>query len=294
MSGSIWAALAGIGFGFFQAFNRRARAGFNIFGATFILLSISAFILLIASLFTENIAVLSTIPFIAYVNFGLAGFIHFFLGWTFLSISQNKVGASRTGALVGATPLFATVVAIMAFGEFLSLPVLAGVIIVVSGVYFVSFSRPNGNASRSVAWRDSIYGLAVAICFSISPIFIRAGLDDLPSPLLGVTIGMIISAVAYGILILIRREPVSDRTPTLDSILFQIAAGILVGLSTWMRWIALDTAPVAVVLALGRLNVPVVILVSLVLIGQEIEQVTFKVVLGAALIVVGSLILIFF
>jgi len=171
---------------------------------------------------------------------------------------------------------------------------LAGVMIVVSGVYFVSFSRPNGNTSRSAAWRDSIYGLAVAICFSISPIFIRAGLDDLPSPLLGVTIGMIISAIAYGILILIRREPVSDRTPTLDSILFQIAAGILVGLSTWMRWIALDTAPVAVVLALGRLNVPVVILVSLVLIGQETERVTFKVVLGAALIVVGSLILIFF
>ena len=204
------------------------------------------------------------------------------------------MGASRTGALVGATPLFATVVAILAFGEFLSFPVLVGIITVVAGVYLVSFSRSTQNASRSVAWRDSIYGLGVAVCFSISPIFIREGLEKLPSPLLGVTISMIISAATYGILLLIRREPVSEGTPPRDSIYFQISAGVLVGLSTWMRWIALDSAPVAVVLALGRLNVPVVILLSLLLLGQETERVTLKMVLGAALIVGGSLVLIFF
>ena len=105
---------------------------------------------------------------------------------------------------------------------------------------------------------------------------------------------MIISAATYGILLLIRREPVSEGTPPRDSIYFQISAGVLVGLSTWMRWIALDSAPVAVVLALGRLNVPVVILLSLLLLGQETERVTLKMVLGAALIVGGSLVLIFF
>jgi drug/metabolite transporter (DMT)-like permease len=294
MTGALWAALAGIGFGFFQAFNRRAKTGFTVYGATVILLTISAVILAIASIATEDLSILGNTPLLAYVNFGLAGFIHFFLGWTFINISQNKVGASRTGALVGATPLFATVVAILAFGEFLSFPVFVGIIIVVAGVYFVSFSRSARNNSKSVEWRVSIYGLGVAVCFSISPIFIRAGLEDLPSPLLGVTIGMAISAITYGILLLIRREPISEGAPPLDSISFQIAAGVLVGLSTWMRWIALDSAPVAVVLALGRLNVPVVILLSLILIGQETERISPKVVLGAALVVLGSLILIFF
>ena len=49
----------------------------------------------------------------------------------------------------------------------------------------------------------------------------------------------------------------------------------------------------AVVLALGRLNVPVVILLSIFLVGQQQERVTGRVWLGAALIVFGSLILIF-
>jgi multidrug transporter EmrE-like cation transporter len=74
----------------------------------------------------------------AYVNFGLAGFIHFFVGWTFLSISQKLVGASRTGALVSTAPLFAFFVGILVFDEFLSLPVISGIVLVIAGVYLVS------------------------------------------------------------------------------------------------------------------------------------------------------------
>lgn len=60
----------------------------------------------IASVLTEDLTLLPAAPFKAYLNFGLAGFIHFFVGWTFLSLSQKLVGASRTSALIGATPLF--------------------------------------------------------------------------------------------------------------------------------------------------------------------------------------------
>jgi uncharacterized membrane protein len=52
-------------------------------------------------------------------------------------------------------------------------------------------------------------------------------------------------------------------------------------------------APVAVVLALGRVNVPVVIILSIFLVGQKEERVTGRVWFGASLIVVGSLLLIF-
>jgi len=45
---------------------------------------------------------------------------------------------------------------------------------------------------------------------------------------------------------------------------------------------------------LGRLNVPVVILLAPMLVGKAVENVTLRVWLGAALIVAGSLILNFF
>ena len=247
-----------------------------------------------ASVLTEDLAQLNGVPFMTYVNFGLAGFIHFYLGWTFLTISQNKVGAARTGALAGTTPLFALFISALAFNEFLRLPVLAGIFILVAGVYMISFEKNPLAGAGAAMWRDSLFGLGVAVCFSISPIFIRNGLKDLSSPLLGVTIGMGFSTLAYGVTLLFRRTQIQQGSISRDALWFQLAASFFVGVSTWMRWIALDMAPVGVVLALGRLNVPVVILLSPLLVGKAAENVTLRVWLGAALIVGGSLILNFY
>jgi drug/metabolite transporter (DMT)-like permease len=294
MTGALWATLSGIGFGIFQAFNRRAGRTFDAYLSTFVLLAVSAVILAIASVLTEDLGQLDGVPFITFVNFALAGLIHFYVGWTFLTISQNKVGAARTGALSGATPLFALFVSALAFDEFLRLPVLAGIFMLVAGVYLISFEKNPLAGARATIWRDSLFGLGVAVCFSISPIFIRGGLRDLNSPLLGVTIGMGFSALAYGITLLFRRRSIQQGPITRDAVWFQLAASVFVGVSTWTRWIALDLAPVGVVLALGRLNVPVVLLITPMLVGKAAENVTLRVWLGALLIVAGSLILNFF
>jgi drug/metabolite transporter (DMT)-like permease len=92
----------------------------------------------VASLLTEDLGLLRAAPLMAFVNFCLAGFLHFFLGWTFLTLSQKLIGAARTGALIGTTPLFAFAVGLVFFGEVLSLPVIAGIVLVVSGAYLVS------------------------------------------------------------------------------------------------------------------------------------------------------------
>ena len=146
----------------------------------------------------------------------------------------------------------------------------------------------------TITWRRSLFGLGTALCFSLSAIFIRNGLEALPSPLLGVTVGMVVTATAYGLILFVRQRPLQLGHISRDLIFFQLAAAIFIGLSTWARWIALDKAPVAVVLTLGRLNVPIVILLSPLLVGRKQEQVTAKVWLGAALIIIGSLILNFY
>ena len=138
MTGVWWAIVAGIGFGVFQSFNRRAGRRIDSYLSTFMLLVVSSVVLVVVSLLTEDLSPLREAPLMAYVNFGLAGFVHFFLGWTFLTLSQKLVGAARTGALIGTTPLFAFAVGLVFFGEVLSLPVIIGVILVMSGVYLVS------------------------------------------------------------------------------------------------------------------------------------------------------------
>lgn len=294
MTGALWATISGLGFGIFQAFNRRAGRAFDAYFSTFVLIAVSALILAAASVFTEDLGQFKGVPLMAYVNFGLAGTVHFYLGWTLLTISQNKVGAARTGALSGTSPLFALFISALAFKEFLRLPVLAGIFILVAGVYLVSFENGSAENPGVITWRDSVFGLGTALCFSISPIFIRGGLQDLNSPLLGVTIGMSFSALAYGVTLLFRHTRIKQAPLTRDAIVFQLLASFFVGISTWTRWIALDKAPVGVVLALGRLNVPVVILLSPLLVGKAEENVTLRVWLGAAMIVAGSIILNFY
>lgn len=298
MTGAAWATFAGVGFGLFQAFNRKAGRGMgDVYRATFILLLVSALILLAASFMTEDVSLLLDAPPSVYLNFGLAGFIHFFLGWTFISVSQVRIGAARTGALIGATPLFATVVGIVFFDEFLSVPVLIGIMIVISGVYLVSMDSRNGpkNPNREpIAWRDSVFGLGTAMCFATSAIFIRAGLAELASPLLGVTVGMVISAAVYGLALFLRNDKAVRGSILRTALIFQVLAGVFVGISTWMRWIALDLAPIGVVMSLGRLNVPVVLFVAPLLVGHQHEQVTSRIWLGAILTIVGSMLLIFY
>jgi uncharacterized membrane protein len=143
----------------------------------------------------------------------------------------------------------------------------------------------------TVTWRKSLFGLGSALCFASSPIFIRHGLEDLPSPLLGVTAGMVITTIAYGVLLLFRRGQVRQGSITRDAMSFQLAAGVLVGLATLARWIALDMSPVAVVMALGRMNVPIIILLSPLLVGRQQERVTARLWLGAGLVVGGAVIL---
>lgn len=143
-------------------------------------------------------------------------------------------------------------------------------------------------------WRVSLPGLGAALCWAISPVFIRGGLEALASPLLGVTVGMLACIAAYGLVLLLwRRHSPSTSVPR-DALVYQLVAGVLVGLSTWVRWIALDLAPVGVVVALGRLSVPVVLLLAPLVVGQRLERVTARIWLGAGLIVGGSLLLIFY
>ena len=120
-----------------------------------------------------------------------------------------------------------------------------------------------------VTWRNSLLGLGAAICFAVSAIFIRHGLEGLPSPLLGVSVGMVFTAIAYGFVLVFRRKPIRQGAISRDAWLFQVMAGAVVGLATWARWVALDMAPVAVVMTLGRMNVPVVIFLAPLLVGRK-------------------------
>jgi drug/metabolite transporter (DMT)-like permease len=311
MTGSLWAALSGTGFGVFQTYNRRAVQDMDIYVSTFIQLLVSAVLLFLITLLTSGLGFISSLTMMAVLYFSLAGALHFFAGWTFLNASQKTIGAARTTSLIGTTPIFSAFFAAIILAEFPTAIAITSILIITAGVYLVNFSklRPEqaarpavGSAEagstvalegKAIGLHSLRFGLATAVCWSLSPIFIRFGLDELASPILGVTIGMIASVLGFTIILAIRGGGGNFASIGMDTLGYKLFAAVLVALATWSRWIALDLAPVAVVLALTLISVPIVNLLSPIFSGRNLENVTARTWMGSALIIGGSLILIF-
>lgn len=300
LAGTWWALLAGVGFGLFQSLNRRALSGMDVYLATFLQLLISAGVLGGLSLLTTDLRLLARAPLSAYAAFALAGFLHFFVGWTLLNLSQQRIGAARTSPLIATAPLWAAVIAAIVLREVPDLLTLGGIALMVAGAAIVSLRQPGatrpspaaGGPARGGQLGGAVFGLAAAFLWALSPIFIRAGLVGLPSPLLGVSIGLLASCLAYGLPLLWRRQQQGWLAASRDALVFKVAAALMVGFSTWARWVAIDRAPVAVVLAVSLVSVPTVILLSPLVSGKQLEHVTAELWAGAALVVVGALVLV--
>jgi uncharacterized membrane protein len=295
MNGIVISIISGIAFGLFQTINRRAGQQANVYQATFVLLLVSSAVLILVSAVFEDLTLLQGVSPLAVLHFSLAAFIHFFVGWTLFSISQKKVGAARTSVLLGTVPLWATLIGVIFFDEFLSAAIVAGIFVIMLGAYIVSTDKAKaGNTAIETGIKASLYGLGTAVCFAGSSIFIRYGLELLPSPLLGVTIGMTVVTLIYALFFWSQSAIDSSEISLVGSKLWlQIFAGILVAIATWWRWIALDLTPIAIVISLSRLSIPTVLLLSPLLIGQKLEQVNLRVWIGAAAIIAGALILTF-
>ena len=135
-------------------------------------------------------------------------------------------------------------------------------------------------------------GLGTALCFSSSSIFIRYGLETIPSPLIGVTIGMVFCTSAYGLILIVRfrnqLEKAKKFSYSRQEIFLLFFGGIFLGFGTLSRWIAIDLAPIAIVIGLSGLTVPVVLLLSPLLMGRSLENVTIRLWLGAGLVIIGA------
>src|SRR5215218_9656985 len=174
-----------------------------------------------------------------------------------------------------------------------------------SGVGFGLFQTTNARGAIAVmcagAWvvanrgglegprlADALPALGCAFLWALSPIFILRGLEGFDSPLIGLTVGLVVSVAAFVPCYALWRgrgrawRAVAGAAGTL-----KLVAGLLVGVSTWWRWAALEDASVGVVLALNLLSVPVVLLLAPLVAGRHLEHVTAGLWAGALILVVA-------
>jgi uncharacterized membrane protein len=289
VSGAGWAAISGAGFGLFQALNARAVRGLGtVYLSTFLQLAVATLILTVVALASEDLTELGDAPAWSLIAFGLAGVVHFFVGWTALNFSQARIGAARTSTLLATTPVFGLVFAAVLASQLPGGVALLGVAVTIAGAYLVS--DPGGG--RRARLRESGFALATAGAWALSPILTLEGLNGLDSPLLGVVIGMLAASLCFAALLLLSSETARGSLGGREAFSLKLVAGVIIAFATWFRWISLDDTRVAVVLALQLVSVPTVLFLAPIISGRHVEVVTARIWLGALLVMSGSLVLI--
>jgi drug/metabolite transporter (DMT)-like permease len=290
VSGVIWGAASGLGFGLFQAVNVRAvRQLDDVYLSTFLQLVVAAIVSALLCALSGELDLLGDVSAWGFGSFVIAGALHFFLGWTLLNISQHRIGAARSSPLLATVPLWGLAIAAVVYGELPGAEAIAGIVLMVAGALTVS----SPEAMAGMRWQDSGFALCTAFLWALSPVFTIEGLQEVDSPLLGVTIGVVAAAAAFGLLLVLwpgSREKARDLPRS--GIALKLIAGAIVALATWARWEALDLSAVAVVLALSLLSVPAVLILAPLMAGKQSERVTMRVWAGSALVVGGALLLI--
>lgn len=283
MGGAAWALLAGVSFGVFQAVNRRANQLIDPYRATFALLLVAVVGLGIYSAATADLSLLSSAPLLAFLSFGAAGVIHFFFGWTFLSLSQQRIGAANTGVVTAATPLVGSLLAALVLDEALGMIALAAVALVSAGVILIARRTSGGDQRLTYPW----FALGASLSWGTSPLFIRWGLEGLPSPVIGVTIGLASAATLYAVVLASGRAPTTAGTPP-EVRRWILMGGALVAVAIAAQWTALDLVEVNVVVTLQQVATPVVVLVAPFIVGTAIERWTWRLILGMVAVIAGS------
>jgi drug/metabolite transporter (DMT)-like permease len=290
MSGALLAAASGLGFGLFQSVNVRAlRATEDSYASTFVQVGVAALVLAAASIGAGQLDGVLDAPLWAIGDFALAGLLHFLAGWSLLNLSQQRIGAARTSPLLTTVPVFGIVIAAITIGQLPGAIALAAITLMCVGAYVVAMR--GGLESPRVT--DALPGLGCAFLWALSPVFILRGLEGFDSPVAGLTVGLIVSVALYAPLYALWRGGTRAWAAVKGSVgKLKLLAGVLVAVSTWWRWAALEDATVGAVLALNLLSVPVVLFLAPVMAGRHIERVTAGLWAGAALVVSGALILI--
>jgi drug/metabolite transporter (DMT)-like permease len=286
----VLAAASGVGFGLFQSVNVRAlRGSDDSYASTFVQVAVAAVALAAASLAAGELDGVLDAPLWALGDFALAGLLHFLAGWSMLNLSQHRIGAARTSPLLTTVPLFGVAIAAVTIGQLPGAITLLAIALMCTGAYIVAMR--GGLESPRVA--DAVPGLTCAFLWALSPIFILRGLDGFDSPVAGLTIGLVVSVLAYAPVFLLWRGGARAWAAVKGSLGgLKVLAGVLVAVSTWWRWAALEDASVGAVLALGLLSVPIVLFLAPVIAGRHIERVTLGLWAGAGLVVSGALVLI--
>ncbi|MBI3326703.1 MAG: EamA family transporter [Nitrospinae bacterium] len=234
-------------------------------------------------------AVFLVVPFDAFharavPYFVLSGLVGTAGGRLFRFVGIEKVGASVSASINNLNPFIATGLAILLLGERVTLPILAGTVVIVLGTVLLSLSGRRVGFSAS----HLVYPFLSASCFGVVAIIRKMGLAH-AVPLLGSAINTATALLTFTTFLLVSGNRQAMMC-TGRSLLYFIGAGAAENGGVFLLLVALGLGKVSVVTPLAG-TAPLFVLPMTSFFLQGVEKLSWRIVLGTLLIVLGVFLL---
>ena len=200
----------------------------------------------------------------------------------------DTLGVAVTDPIRATTPLFSAMLAIIFLDEKITSPIVGGTLMIIAGITLLSWRSGAMKLAGSAVFLW--YPIAASALAGASQIVRKVGLAAVPHPFLAAAVTAT-SSFAVSILTLWYVEK-SKETWKMNRRCFWwfLAAGVTISLAMVCIYYALDLGKVSVVIPLSSTG-PFFSLIFTALFLRDVERVTLRIVLSAAMIVGGVLLI---
>jgi drug/metabolite transporter, DME family len=200
----------------------------------------------------------------------------------------DTLGVAITDPIRATTPLFSAMMAIMFLGEKITLPIVVATLMIISGITLLSWRTGSMKLVGSAVFLW--YPIAASALAGASQVVRKFGLAAVPHPFLAAAVTASSSfVVSIATLWYVEK---SQETWKMNRQCFWwfLAAGVTISLGMVCIYYALDLGKVSIVIPISSTG-PFFSLILTALFLRDVERVTPRIVLSAAVIVGGVLLL---
>jgi uncharacterized membrane protein len=200
----------------------------------------------------------------------------------------DALGVAITDPIRATTPLFSAAMAIIFLGEKITLPIIVATLMIIAGITLLSWRSGSVKLAGSAVFLW--YPIAASALAGATQVVRKFGMAAVPHPFLAAAVTAT-SSFVVSILTLWYVEK-SQETWKMNRQCFWwfLAAGVTISLGMTCIYYALDLGKVSVVIPISSTG-PFFSLILAAMFLRDVEKVTLKIVISAAMIVCGVVLL---
>ena len=224
-----------------------------------------------------------------------AGVLHFIAGRQLAYIGIRLLGANRSNPVVTSNILVAALLGILFLGEPFTMYLTLALALILGGIILIGRTgnthREKQDINRDSIVRGLLATLGAALCWGVSPVLVKMGLQEVNSPVVATFISYTASSVIAAFLLLnqtnrqkLLRLDRNSLFPIVIAAAFNSAAHLL-------RYVALVFSPVSLVSPVLNSASGLLIFPLSYFINRSIEDFDLKIITGAIAVIAGVLLI---